>query len=210
MATTKKTTAKKAAERKAAPKKAGRAKGASETLSAIELLEEDHRAVEGYFEEYEALEDDDAKEALSAKICTALKVHTQIEEEIFYPAARKATKDDEFLDEAKVEHDGAKTLIEEIEAMTVGDELYDAKVKVLGEQIKHHVKEEEEELFPEVKSAKMDVEAIGKTLAARKQELMSELGEAEPEEDDEDETELDRAAAGNKPGSKATSRDDDC
>src|SRR5882757_3216478 len=151
MATTKKTKAKKAAERKSAPKKARGAKGAAETMSAIDLLEDDHHEVEGYFDEYEELEDDGAKEKLAAKICTALKVHTQIEEEIFYPAARKATKDDDLLDEAKVEHDGAKKLIEEIEAMAVGDDLYDAKVKVLGEQIKHHVKEEEKELFPEVK-----------------------------------------------------------
>jgi hemerythrin superfamily protein len=199
MATTKKTKAKKTAERKAAPKNTRRAKGASETVSAIDLLEDDHQEVQGYFDAYEELEDDDAKAELSAKICTALKVHTQIEEELFYPAARKATKDDDLLDEAKVEHDGAKQLIAEIEAMAVGDDLYDAKVKVLGEQIKHHVKEEEEALFPEVKSAKMDVDALGKKMAARKKELMEELGEAE----DEDEIELDRAAAGNKPGTKS-------
>jgi hemerythrin superfamily protein len=199
MATTKKTKAKKTAERKAAPKNTRRAKGASETVSAIDLLEDDHQEVQGYFDAYEELEDDDAKAELSAKICTALKVHTQIEEELFYPAARKATKDDDLLDEAKVEHDGAKQLIAEIEAMAVGDDLYDAKVKVLGEQIKHHVKEEEEALFPEVKSEKMDVDALGKKMAARKKELMEELGEAE----DEDEIELDRAAAGNKPGTKS-------
>jgi hemerythrin superfamily protein len=204
MATTKKTKAKKTAERKAAPKNTRRAKGASETVSAIDLLEDDHQEVQGYFDAYEELEDDDAKAALSAKICTALKVHTQIEEELFYPAARKATKDDDLLDEAKVEHDGAKTLIEEIEAMEVGDDLYDAKVKVLGEQIKHHVKEEEEELFPEVKSAKMDVDGLGRKMAARKEELMAELGESE----DDERVAIDRAAAGNKPGVSAKSRED--
>jgi len=202
MATTKKTKAKKTAERKAAPKSAQSAKGGAETMSAIDLLEDDHQEVQGYFDEYEELEDDDAKEKLAAKICTALKVHTQIEEELFYPAARKATKDDDLLDEAKVEHDGAKDLIAQIEAMAVGDDLYDAKVKVLGEQIKHHVKEEEEELFPEVKSAKMDVDGLGKKMAARKQELIAELGESE----DDDAVELDRAAAGNKPGAAAKSR----
>lgn len=198
MATTKTTKAKKAAERKSAPKKARSAKGAAETMSAIDLLEEDHREVEGYFEEYEDLEDDGAKEELAAKICTALKVHTRIEEEIFYPAARKATKDDDLLDEAKVEHNGAKDLIAQIEAMNVGDDLYDAKVKVLGEQVKHHVKEEEEELFPECKTAKMDVEALGKTMAARKQALMAELGGAKAKGGGT----IDRAAAGNKPAAK--------
>jgi hypothetical protein len=208
MATTKKTKAKKAAERKATKgktaqgrsaqgKSTGQAKSASEAISAIELLEDDHREVEGYFEEYEELEDDDAKAALSAKICLALKVHTQIEEEIFYPAARKATKDDDLLDEAVVEHAGAKHLIAEIEEMEVGDDLYDAKIKVLGEQIKHHVKEEEEELFPETESAKLDVDALGKKLAARKEELMAELS---GDVGDSEAIDVDRRAAGNKPG----------
>ena len=140
--------------------------------SAIALLKQDHREVEGYFEEYDDLEDNKAKAELARKICNALKVHTQIEEEIFYPAARKATGDEDLLDEALVEHAGAKNLIGEIEAMKPGDDLYDAKVTVLGEQIKHHVKEEEEELFLEVEGSKMDVAAVGKQLAARKAELM--------------------------------------
>jgi hemerythrin superfamily protein len=197
MATTKKTKAKKAAERKAAPKKAtGRAKsgsGGSEAMSALDLLEEDHREVEGYF-------DDAEKEELATKICLALRVHTQIEEEIFYPAAREATEDDDLLDEATVEHAGAKRLIEEIEEMKVGDDLYDAKVKVLGEQVKHHVKDEEEELFPEVESAKMDVEEIGKKLAQRKEQLLAELS------GERGKAGVDRAAAGNKPGRSAKSR----
>jgi hemerythrin superfamily protein len=144
--------------------------------SAIALLKKDHREVEGYFEEYEELRDDNAKADLAEKICTALKVHTKIEEEIFYPKARQATQDSNLLDEALVEHAGAKHLIEEIEAMAVGDDLYDAKITVLGEQIKHHVKEEEEELFPEVEASKMDVVAVGKQMAARKTELMRQLG----------------------------------
>jgi hypothetical protein len=203
MATTKKTKAKKAAERKAAQGKAPRTKSASETPSAIELLEDDHQEVQGYFDAYEELEDDAAKAELSAKICQALKVHTQIEEEIFYPAARKATKDDDLLDEAKVEHAGAKHLIAEIEAMTVGDDLYDAKVKVLGEQVKHHVKEEEEELFPEAKSAKMDLDALGKKMAARKEALMAEASGSAASGA---RMAIDRAAAGNKPASAGKSR----
>jgi hypothetical protein len=201
MATTKKTKAKKAAERKAAPKKTtARARSGSDTMSALDLLEEDHREVEGYFDEYEDLEDEAEKEELATKICLALRVHTQIEEEIFYPAARKATEDDDLLDEAKVEHAGAKRLVEEIEEMQVGDDLYDAKVKVLGEQVKHHVKEEEEELFPEVKSAKMDVEEIGKKLAQRKEQLLAELSS------ERGKAGVDRAAAGNKPGRGTKSR----
>ena len=99
----------------------------------------------------------------------ALKVHTQIEEEIFYPQARKTTKDNDLLDEAVVEHAAAKNLIAEIEEMEVGDELYDAKIRVLGEMIKQHVKEEEEELFPELQSAKMDLTpSVGNSPSARK------------------------------------------
>lgn len=144
--------------------------------SAIGLLKQDHREVEDYFEEYEDLEDDHAKAALAEKICSALKVHTQIEEEMFYPAARKATGDEDLLNKSLVEHAGAKHLIAEIEAMQVGDDLYDAKITVLGEQIKHHVKEEEEELFPEVESSDMDVSGLGARMATRKEELMAKAG----------------------------------
>jgi hemerythrin-like domain-containing protein len=112
-------------------------------------------------------------------------------------AARKATGDDDLLDEAAVEHAGARHLITEIEDMEVGDDLYDAKVKVLGEQIKHHIKEEEEELFPEVKSAKTDLEALGKKMAARKEELMEE-GSGESAAGGT--MAVDRAATGSKPG----------
>ncbi|HEX3861821.1 MAG TPA: hemerythrin domain-containing protein [Stellaceae bacterium] len=146
----------------------------SEAMSALDLLEQDHRQVEEYFAEYEDLENDKQKGELAKKICMALTVHTRIEEEIFYPAARKATKDDELLNEAAVEHDGAKKLIAEIQKMRPGDDLYDAKVKVLGEQIKHHVEEEETELFPECESAKMDLEALGAQLASRKAALMKQ------------------------------------
>src|SRR6202795_2162185 len=177
MPTNAKTKAKTAAARKTQTKTQS---ARSEGMNAIELLKHDHREVEEYFEQYEDLEDDADKAELSAKICQALKVHAQIEEEIFYPAAREATGDEDLLDEAVVEHAGAKRLIEEIESMDVGDDLYDAKIRVLGEQIKHHVKEEEEELFPEVKSAKVDLEALGTKMAARKAELMEALSEEEP------------------------------
>ena len=143
---------------------------------AIALLIADHKEVGGWFDDYEDLKDDRQKGVLAAKICLALKVHTQIEEEIFYPAARQATKDNDLLDEALVEHAAAKDLIAQIGAMKAGDDMYDAKVKVLGEQIKHHVKEEEEELFPEAKHADMDLVDLGAKMASRKAELMVQLG----------------------------------
>jgi hypothetical protein len=144
---------------------------------AVKLLKTDHREVEDMFDEYEQLEADAEKLALFKKIALALKVHTQIEEEIFYPAERGDVEDD-LLDEARVEHDGAKKLIAEIEAMQPGEDLYDAKVKVLGEYIKHHVKEEEQPggIFAQAKRGDEDLDAMGEQLKARKAELMAKLG----------------------------------
>lgn len=174
MAATKKTTAARAAarasQRQSKPAPAGQ--------DAIALLEADHREVDAWFDEYENLDADADKKALAARICLALKVHTQIEEELFYPPAREETGDADLLDEAVVEHAGAKTLIAEIEAMQPGQPLYDAKVKVLGEQVRHHVEEEETELFPEVRGTKIDLTSLGAKMAARKAELMALLGPA--------------------------------
>jgi hypothetical protein len=144
---------------------------------AIRLLKKDHREVEDMFDEYEQLEADSEKLALFNKIATALKVHTQIEEEIFYPAERGEVEDD-LLDEALVEHNGAKQLIAEIEAMKPADDLYDAKVKVLGEYIKHHVKEEEQPggIMAQAKRGEEDLDAMGEQIKARKEELMAKLG----------------------------------
>jgi hypothetical protein len=144
---------------------------------AISLLKTDHREVAAMFDEYEQLEGDAEKLALFNKIALALKVHTQIEEEILYPEERGEV-DDDLLDEAYVEHDGAKKLIAEIEAMKPGDQYYDAKVKVLGEYITHHVKEEEQPggLFSQAKKGDEDLEAMGERLKARKEELMAEYG----------------------------------
>jgi hemerythrin superfamily protein len=143
---------------------------------AIALLKKDHREVEGWFDEYEQLESEADKLALFGKIALALKVHTQIEEEIFYPEERGEVEDD-MLDEAYVEHDGAKKLIAEIEAMEPSEEFFDAKVKVLGEYIKHHVKEEEQPggIFSQAKKGDEDLEATGERLKARKEELMAEM-----------------------------------
>jgi hemerythrin superfamily protein len=143
--------------------------------NAFDVLEEDHREVEEWFDEYDELKksDEDRKAELAEKICIALKVHAQIEEQIFYPQAREASGDNDLIDEAVVEHATVKNLIGEIEEMEVGDELYDAKIRVLGEMVKQHIKEEEEELFPELQSTKIDLDALGRELAERKQELMA-------------------------------------
>jgi hemerythrin superfamily protein len=144
---------------------------------AIQLLKKDHREVESWFDEYEQLEGEDEKQALFGKIALALKVHTQIEEEILYPEERGEVEDDT-LDEAYVEHDGAKKLIAEIEAMEPDEAFYDAKVKVLSEYIKHHVKEEEHPggMFSQAKKGDRDLEEMGQRLKARKEELMAEMG----------------------------------
>ena len=149
---------------------------------AITLLKADHREVAGWFEEYEQLSAEAEKLALFNKIALALKVHTQIEEEILYPEERGEVEDD-LLDEAYVEHDGAKKLIAEIEGMQPGDEYYDAKVKVLGEYIKHHVKEEEQPggLFSQAKKGDEDLDEMGRRLKARKAELMAQMGGKKPD-----------------------------
>ena len=143
---------------------------------AITLLKKDHREVDAMFDEYEQLETDAEKLALFSKIALALKVHTQIEEEILYPEERGDVEDD-MLDEAYVEHAGAKKLIAEIEEMKPSDDFYDAKVKVLGEYIKHHVKEEEQPggLFAQAKRGHEDLDAMGERLKARKDELMAQM-----------------------------------
>ena len=148
-----------------------------EAISAIDLLEEDHRLVEGFFDEYEKLEAAPEKQQLGLKICLALQVHAQIEEEIFYPAAREAIEKAELIDEAIVEHAAAKQLIAEIEGKDASDELYDAKIKVLGEQVSHHIEEEEGELFPQVKSSKLDLVALGKKMAERKATLFQQVAD---------------------------------
>ncbi|WP_307189097.1 hemerythrin domain-containing protein [Massilia putida] len=145
---------------------------------AIALLIADHREVADMFEQFDQLGDraTTSKEKLKDKICKALIAHTTIEEEIFYPAVReKIEEGEDMVDEAVVEHAAAKDLIKQLQEMAPDDELYDAKVKVLGEQIDHHVKEEEKEMFPKVKKSGLDLLALGQEMAMRKQELMSTL-----------------------------------
>ncbi|MEI9851828.1 MAG: hemerythrin domain-containing protein [Sphingomonas sp.] len=143
---------------------------------AIALLKADHRKVEALFEQFEKATAASAKQKLAHQICTELKVHTSIEEEIFYPAFRGKIEDDT-LDEAYVEHDGAKMLVNEIEAGNPEDEFYDAKVHVLSEEIKHHVHEEEmpsEGMFAQCRKTDVDLVALGEAMLARKLELTAQ------------------------------------
>jgi len=144
---------------------------------AIKLLKDDHAEVKKLFGEYDKLVKREAepaeREMLALKICNMLTVHATIEEEIFYPACREALGEgDDLIDEAAVEHASAKDLIGQIESARPDEEMYDAKVKVLGEYINHHVKEEQNELFPKVRT-KIDTKGIGQQLAQRKAELMT-------------------------------------
>ena len=144
---------------------------------AIALLKADHRKVEELFEKFEATKQADKKQKLAKQICTELTVHTMIEEEIFYPACKGKIEED-LLDEAYVEHDGAKVLIAEIDAGSPDDDFYDAKVTVLSEQIKHHVEEEEkrsEGMFAQARAAGLDVNELGARMQARKEELMAQF-----------------------------------
>src|ERR1043165_5194815 len=149
--------------------RSNRAPSRSEPL-ALELLISDHRKVERLFERYDAQKDADeeAKQQLCERICNELKIHAQVEEELFYPWVRE-----QLDEEALVEHQSAKDLIAQIEAAGQMDESLDAKVKVLGEYIKHHVNEEENEMFPKVRKAKLDLRTLGDQLRARKQELQA-------------------------------------
>jgi len=142
---------------------------------AIALLKADHRKVETLFEKYEKSRSKQG--AIARQICMELTIHTMLEEEIFYPACREAGVESDKMDEANVEHDGAKALIAELEAGTPDDAFYDAKVKVLSEEIKHHVKEEEQRggIFNQARAAGLDLAALGAQMAARKKELMAQF-----------------------------------
>jgi hemerythrin-like domain-containing protein len=144
---------------------------------AIALLKQDHRAVEALFEEFEDAEESEQSQ-LATRICQMLTVHAQIEEELLYPQAKEAfgEEDDEMVYEAEIEHGSAKDLIAQIEALTPEDPQFKPLVKVLSEYIKHHVKEEEKELFPSLKETDLDLKEIGSQLAQRKLQLMEQMG----------------------------------
>ncbi|QNA88798.1 hemerythrin domain-containing protein [Massilia sp. Dwa41.01b] len=147
-------------------------------IDAITLLTKQHREVEDMFEQFEKMTDRAkvSKKKLADQICNALIMHTTIEEEILYPATREASEETEdMVDEAVVEHASAKDLIAQVQEMDPGDELYDAKVKVLGEMVEHHVKEEEEEMFPKLRELKLDLAQLGAEMAARAKEIQATM-----------------------------------
>ncbi len=143
------------------------------TLDAIDLLKQDHDRVEKAFKEFERTDRQDAESCrrLIQTVCDDLKVHTALEEEIFYPALREAIDDEDLLNEAAVEHETAKMLIEQLENMGSDDPNYFATFTVLGEYVRHHIKEEQGEMFPAAKKAKLDLEALGERMRARKEDL---------------------------------------
>jgi len=141
---------------------------------AIALLKSDHREAEKLFGKFDLLKDfgkNDEKREVVRKVCAALLVHMQIEESIFYPAVREKIDDDELIDESFVEHQGAKELILELGELDAASTMFDAKTKVLREQIQHHVDEEESELFPKVRESQLDLQALGASMARKKAEL---------------------------------------
>lgn len=187
-------------------KKQSRSKSGAQ--DAIELLTEDHKKVQKLFREFEKMkeDEDDGRQDLVKQICAELTIHALIEEEIFYPAAREGVKEQDLLDEAEVEHASAKALIAQLSSMESDDDLYDAKVKVLGEYVNHHIKEEQDELFPEAKKAKLDLEALGEQMMQRKQELESEMLAADTIESEEDEDEHAKHSGAAQRSKKSSSR----
>jgi hemerythrin superfamily protein len=150
-------------------------KAAAAPKDAIALLKADHEAVSQLFAEYEKSRSVPNKKALVAEICAALTVHAQIEEELFYPAVKSALKDKLLVPKATVEHTSVKDLIAQLEGVQPDGEMYDAKVKVLSEYVKHHVKEEQTEMFPKAKASSLDMVELGTLMAARKDELMAQV-----------------------------------
>lgn len=153
----------------------------SKQLDAIEQLMRDHREVEALFDDFKKLVEADAepgeKGLVAAQICTDLTLHAQIEEELFYPAAREVLDEQELLDEATVEHASAKDLMAQIEAMEFDAELFDATVTVLGEYIKHHVQEEEKEMFPKLKKGGLDAKSLGLQMEERREALKAQAAD---------------------------------
>ena len=158
---------------KTATKTAAAPKTHTVAKDAIALLKADHEAVSHLFAEFEKTHSVANKKALVAEICTALSVHAQIEEEIFYPAFKAALKDKLLVPEATVEHAGVKRLIAELEGVEPDGKMYDAKVKVLSEYVKHHVKEEQNEMFPKAKASSLDLVELGARMAVRKHDLLA-------------------------------------
>ncbi|HUQ53634.1 MAG TPA: hemerythrin domain-containing protein [Gammaproteobacteria bacterium] len=173
-------TAKKGRRSKTTSRRRSRsASNGSNRDDAIGLLKSDHREVEQLFKQFEDSRGEDRKQEIAAQICEALKAHTMIEEEIFYPAFLEATDETDIHHEAEVEHQGAKHLIEEIESAGPSDDHFDARVTVLQEMIRHHVNEEEQRggMFSKAQSSEMDLTELGRQMRERKLEIMGESAE---------------------------------
>ena len=157
---------------------------AKSKADAIALLKQDHEKVKKAFKQFEKIDHEDtaAMKELVDEVCNDLKVHTSLEEEIFYPAVRQAIEDDDMMNEAQVEHNSAKELIEMLEGMDPADEMYVATFTVLGEYVMHHAKEEEGEMFPEVKKTDLDLEELGARMRRRMEELMGETADEDKQE----------------------------
>jgi hemerythrin superfamily protein len=140
----------------------------------IEMLLEDHKKVQTLFNDFNKSEDEAATQGIVNKVCAELTVHAQLEEEIFYPAVREVIDNADLMDKAMVEHAAAKYLVHELEAMQASDALYKAKFTVLGEYVNHHIEEEQTQIFPKVKEAKIDLESLGREMADYKQELTAQ------------------------------------
>jgi hemerythrin superfamily protein len=153
----------------------GTAKSKTKSPDALALLTADHELVQDLFDKFQTSRTDKQKADLAEQICTELTIHAQIEEEIFYPAVREAIDDEGLMDEADIEHASAKDLIAQIEASDPGEDHFGAKVTVLGEYIKHHVQEEQSEMFPKIRKAELDLAELGSAMSARKAELQAEL-----------------------------------
>lgn len=140
---------------------------------ATAMLRADHQLVSKLFDEYESSRSASKKMQIVAQICTELSVHAQLEEEIFYPAVQEALNDKKLVPEATVEHATLKELISQVKGIEPDGEMFDAKIKVLSEYVKHHVKEEQNEMFPKAKASKLDMMELGAQMASRKEEILA-------------------------------------
>jgi hemerythrin-like domain-containing protein len=159
----------------------GKKRGSSRQPEAIAMLIEDHQKVQKLFKQFEKAESQQEKSDISERACNELTVHAELEEQVFYPAVREAISETDLLDEAEVEHGVAKELIERLKGMDSADEEYAATFTVLGEYVNHHIEEEQNEMFPKVKKADLDLEALAAEMMEKKQELMAQHGMS-PEE----------------------------
>ena len=176
-----------------------RAPRSSGSDDAVSMLMEDHKKVQKLFRDFDKAhdkQDDETCQQIVELVCAELEVHTTLEEELFYPAAREVLgEDEELIDEAEIEHRSAKDLIAELRVMDAADQKFAPTFTVLAEYVKHHIKEEEGEIFPKVKKAKLDVDSLGEEMQTRKTQLIQEgrLGEGRPENDGKDEAEQPRS-----------------